>query len=137
MNLRTYATRFLLIMTAILGFAVAQGAMYAGTLCECLTEFIEAKTCFDDNTGAVTLVTLTRFGQNQFQCEIRSGAARIALVSDIFGLISRPNPNLICQIQTSGVPAGGCNGVATTFNLTEKDQAAWRSLVRAECRAAQ
>ena len=102
MNPRTYATRFLLIMTAILGFAAAQGPMYAGTLAECLADFTAKKTCFDDNTVRPTSVTLTRFGQNQFQCAIQSGSARIALVADRFGP-GPQDPNFVCQTQTSGV----------------------------------
>ena len=60
MNTRVYATRFLLIMTAILGFAAAQGPMYAGTLAECVAALTAAKTCFDDNANAVTGVSVVR-----------------------------------------------------------------------------
>ena len=136
MNPRTYATRFLLIMTGILGFAAAQGPIYAGTLCECVTNFTAKRTCFDANTGDVDLVVFSRGGTNQRQCEIRSGNARLFLVADFQGSRKDPqNLNFKCTISITGLPA--CNGFAQVNNLSQKDQASWRSLARSECRAAE
>ena len=74
-------------MTGILGFAVAQGPLYAGTLCECLAVLAEKKACFDANTGDVTQVVVTRFPTgNLLQCMIRSGnSARLFLTADRIG----------------------------------------------------
>jgi len=134
MNARKYATRFLLIMTCILGFAAAPGPIYAQGLADCVADLAGAKTCFDNNTGAVTTVTLTRFRNGGIQCLIQSGSARMFLVSDFIGL-DPSNLNLTCVITITNLPA--CNRGDATDMLTRKEQAAWKHLVRAECLAAE
>ncbi len=138
MNPRTYAIRFLLIMTCILSFAAAQGPIYAGPLDDCLDNLETAATCFDANTGAVDQVSITRFRSgNHLQCRIRSGGATLVLLSDFMGNKKEPQDlNLRCQIQTSGVTTGGCNGSSTVNNLSRREQARWSAAVRAECRDA-
>ena len=142
MNPRTYATRFLLIMTGILGFAVAQGPIYAGTLCECLAELEARKTCFEANTGAVTAVTVSRFPTGHYlQCTIQAernvggGTASLILIADRIG--DNPgNQNQTYSMIINGL--GPCPGGGTTIqNLSKKEQAAWASLASAECREAQ
>ena len=89
MNPRKYATRFLLTLTAILGFAAAQGPIYAGTLCDCLAALDAKKTCFEAATGAVTAVSVNRFPTGHFlQCTITrasAGNARLILIADRIG----------------------------------------------------
>ncbi len=77
MDLRTYATRFLLIMTAILGFTAAQGPMYAGDLEECVTKLISARDCFAGDTTTLKAVFLFRNSGNEVECTIENGADKL------------------------------------------------------------
>ena len=137
MNPRAYATRFLLIMTAILGFAAAQGPIYAapGTLCDCVTELAERRACLD-GTGDVTSVTTTNFKPaSQFQCTIATDTATLTLAVDFTGFLNQPQSlNLRCQISSTG--AGACGPTKVVSGLSRQEQAAWATLARAECRDA-
>ncbi len=135
MNPRTYATRFLLIMIGILGFAAAQGPIYAGTLCDCVTELADRRACLD-GTGAVTAVTTTNFKPaSQFQCTIQTATATLTLAVDFTGFLDQPQSlNLRCQISSTG--AGACGGTVVVSGLSRTEQAAWATLARAECRDA-
>ena len=124
-------------MAGVLGLTVAQGPIYAGTLCECVEELAAKRTCFDA-LGPVTAVSVTRFvPANQFECTIQKTgpAATLTLQADFQESKSQPQSlNLKCVILTSGA-ASGC-GNAVINNLSRKEQAAWASLIRSECRDA-
>ncbi len=125
-------------MTGILGFAVAQGPLYAGTLCECLAVLDAKKACFDANSGPVTAVSVNRFVPgNLLQCTIIAGGARLNLVADFIGNKTDPqNLNFNCQISVTGV-GNACGPGTNIQNLSRKESSAWATLAAAECREAQ
>ena len=93
MKPRTYATRFLLIMTGILGFAAAQGPIYAGTLLDCLDILETAKDCYKcPNTGDLKTVTVQAFPGHDVQCDIKRepGNATLTLLAQTTGPIGPP-----------------------------------------------
>ena len=122
-------------MTAILGFAASQGPIYAGTLCDCVTELATKRACLD-GTGDVTSVTTTNLKPvSQFQCTIATDTATLTLAVDFTGFLNRPQSlHLRCQISSTG--SGGCGPTVVVTDLSRQEQAAWATLARAECRDA-
>ena len=139
MKSRTYATRFLLIMTAILGFTAAQGPIYAGDLSDCLAILETAKDCYKcPNTGDLKTVTVEAFPGHDVQCDItrEPGNATLTLIAQTTGFIGAPRSRVRrCSVDITGL--GACPGPpATAADLSRSDYAAWAVIVREECKAA-
>ena len=137
MNPRTYATRFLILMTGILGFAAAQGPIYAGDLADCVINLDIARGCFVGDTTTLKGVLVQQFQGHDVQCliERNPGNARLFVSAlTIGGLKDNKNRNRTCNIMIDGT--ANCNDSVTELNLSRKDYAAWALLARAECKAA-
>ena len=137
MKSRKYATRFLLIMTGILGFAAAQKTIYAGDLADCVMNLDIARGCFVGDTTTLKGVLVQQFQGHDVQCliERNPGTARLFVSAFTTGVLKdNRNRNRTCNITITGT--GSCNQSVTELALSRKDYAAWALLARAECKAA-
>lgn len=65
-----YASRFLVIITGILGFAAAPGPVYADTLEQCATDLTDALICWDANATPNGFVQLRRTKRGIVSCQV-------------------------------------------------------------------
>ena len=136
MNPRTYATRFLLIMACVLGFAIAPGPIYAGDLlAECVTNLNIFRGCFASDTTTLTGVDVQQFQGHDVQCTItrNPGNARLFVSATTFGFLDEPlTRNRTCNITIIGTT--NCNDSVTVQELSRHEYAVWARLARAECK---
>ena len=127
----------ILIITGILGFAIAPGPVYAGDLADCVRTLDIAKGCYTENTTTLKDVIVSRFQGHDVQCLIvkNPGNARLFVSATTFGFLQDgKNRNRTCAVTITGV-GGVCDGLGgVEQNLSHKDYAAWSRLATAECR---